>query len=326
MLVYFDQNGVLKEELDSYGNFPRVGSQYFKIFAYFEGLDLETDYTAAYLHLQRPDLSDSSYPVLFMVQANLHFDPEDADGGSAYFTANGGPNPDGSYPCYLFDFSSVIDNAGTVATDDDHIVTLLDTPGQWLATITLINSDTGATNVVGTISFNVDGEDEFETETELNYNILAHNFGTALATKMNMNSPYYLRTYDGFESAALAGTLPKSTFGVANIVVFDKTTHNFYKVESVTDAVDGYCSATYSKIVGFDDKPNLSETFFVAASRSAILTNLSDFEDGQIFFAKAETAFYKKVGNSLQEYDIFTPGNIYVTVEDHDFIIPPEDR
>ena len=299
MIVYFDKNGVLKEELDSYGNLPRVGSQYFKIFAYFEGLDLSTDYGAAYLHLQRPDLSDSSYPVLFMVQANLQYDPEKADGSSAYFTANGGPNSDGSYPCYLFDFSSIINTMGSETAEDDHIVTLLDTPGQWLATITLINSDTGAANVVGTISFNVDGEDEFETETELDYNILAHNFGTALATKMNMNSPYYLRTYDGFETAATNGTLPKSMFGIANTVVFDKTTQTFYKIESTTEEEDGYCSATYSKIIGLDDKLNISDGITVVSNINSI--DLSLYATGQLFYSRNDGTYYKKNSSSEPE-------------------------
>ena len=272
MLVYFNRDGVLKEQLDSYGNFPRVGSQYFKIFAYFEGLDIKTDYAAAYICLQRPDLNDSSYPVLFMAQADLKYDPDEPDGASAYFTANGGPNPDGSYPCYMFDFGSIINNLGTPfdASDDKHVF-LLDTPGQWIATITLINSSTQTTNVVGTISFNVEGE-AIEEETQLDYTV--HNFAVALASKLNANSPHYVRECDNFATAASSGTLSKSVFGMVGTVVFDSVAQAFYKVATVAtqESDDEHCTVTYTEIVNL---------------------------------------------NNLHQY---------VMVEDHDYIIPPEDR
>lgn len=324
MLVYFDQNGVLKEQLDSYGNFPRVGSQYFKIFAYFEGLDLSTDYPAAYLCLQRPDLNDSSYPALFMVQAKLYYDPEDADGSSAYFRAGGGPNPDGSYPCYLFDFASIVNNMGTASTSDDSIVTLLDTPGQWLATITLIKAGTGTTNVVGTISFNVEGE-ELEEETQLDYEI--HNFAIALAQKLNANSPHYVRECDNFATAASSGTLSMSVFGMAGTIVFDSVAESFYRIETVTETENDeeHCTVTYTEVVNLTDKPAYEETFYVSGTKAAVEEDLSDFANGQLFFISGENAFYRKNGNLLQKYDMLNISN-YAEVEDHDYVIPPEDR
>ena len=228
MLVCFDKNGVLKEQLDSYGNLPRVGSQLFKIFAYFKDVDL-TNYGAAYIKLQRPDLSDSEYPVLFMMQVDLTYNPNViAPSVSNYFSANGGPNDDDTYPCYLFDFSTIVDTMKTQTTDDDQIVTLLDTPGQWQATITLISTVTGASNVVGTISFNVGGAVSSEQETQIDFDIVTHNIATIIATKLESKSTYYMRSMDGFETAADDGTLPKSIFSYPNLTVWDRTEKALY--------------------------------------------------------------------------------------------------
>ena len=325
MLVYFDENGVLKEQLDSYGNLPRVGSQYFKIFAYFDGIDLDS-YGAAYIRFQRPDLSDSSYPILFMVQADLTYDPEIPDGISQYFSENGGPN-NGTYPCYLFDFSQIINIENKDDPDDDHVVTLLDTPGQWIATITLLDSVSGATNVVGTISFNVDGEDEEEQETDINFNVVVHNLATQLARKLSTNSISYLRTLTNFEAHASAGDLAKSVF-VIGALVWDSAKKTIYKINAVTDN-PSYpetlvsCSS-YDIIIDFNKKSDIANTIHVVGSRSDIV--LSDYENDQIFFVKNENLFYKKNGNSLEEFNIFDPGDIYVTVENQPYIIPPEDR
>lgn len=58
----------------------------------------------------------------------------------------------------------------------------------------------------------------------------------------------------------------------------------------------------------------------------ALPENLAPFQNGQIFLLEPTRVFYKLSNGSLEEYDIFNPGSEFVTVEDHDYIIPPEDR
>lgn len=250
MLLWFNKKGVLKEQLDSYGNIPRVGSQAFQICAYFDGVDL-SKISDAHIRLERPDFTGSKYPVMFMVPVDFTYE-EDADGKSQYFKVGGGPNPDGTYPCYLFDFSTFISNAGTPDDyEDDKIVTLLDTPGLWKATLTLVG-DSGVYNVVGTVTFNVDGGEGSEEENEADISAMLNNFADALARKLNIRNG----------------------------------------------------------IVVLHDIPQ----------------DLSGYEEGQIFFIETENKFYKLVSGQLQETNIFDPGNTYVTAEDHDYVIPPEDR
>lgn len=324
MLVYFDENGVLKEQLDSYGNLPRVGSQFFKIFAHFDNIDIKDEYNVAYITLQKPDMDETQYPILFMSQADLTYDDSIPDTESDYFS-NGV-----HYPCYVFDFGSVVNDKGTVNTDDDQVITLLDTPGQWLATITLVNSETGASNVVGSISFNVDGEDEYEDETTIDYNVIFRSFSTALAQKLNQDSNYYIRVCDNFVDKANEGTLLKNIF-VANSYVLDPLARIIYKIITVIDNETEiehnyvYCTS-YETVVDFNSEVAAIDTFWVAPSLTWITEHLSSFEEGQVFFDKQNKVFYRKVNGSLENYDIFNPGDTYVTVEDHDYIIPEEDK
>ena len=300
MLVCFDKNGVLKEQLDSYGNLPRVGSQLFKIFAYFKDVDL-TNYGAAYIKLQRPDLSDSEYPVLFMMQVDLTYNPNViAPSVSNYFSANGGPNDDDTYPCYLFDFSTIVDTMKTQTTDDDQIVTLLDTPGQWQATITLISTVTGASNVVGTISFNVGGAVSSEQETQIDFDIVTHNIATIIATKLESKSTYYMRSMDGFETAADDGTLPKSIFSYPNLTVWDRTEKALYLITNLDDGIDDdHYSATYTKIVDLDDKLNISEGILVVPNVYSI--NLTPYITDQLFYSRNDETYYRKSSGGTPE-------------------------
>lgn len=297
MLVCFDKKGVLKEQLDSYGNLPRVGSQTFKIFAYFKDIDL-TNYGAAYIRLQRPDLSDSAYPIMFMAQADLIYDPTIISPSTAeYFAAGAGPK-DGAYPCYLFDFKTIVNTGDASDPNDDHIVNLLDTPGQWQATVTLLNTTSGAANVVGTISFNVDGPaSEDEEETEISFDVITHNMATAIATKLNANSTYYIRSIDNFETAAVAGTLPKGIFPYTNITVWDRIAKAFYKIDSLTEKDDDYYYATFTKLVDFDDKLDIVDSVLVVSNIN--LVTLANYVDGQLFYSKSDDTYYRKDGNGF---------------------------
>ena len=54
--------------------------------------------------------------------------------------------------------------------------------------------------------------------------------------------------------------------------------------------------------------------------------DISEFDDGQIFYSQATKLFYQKDGNQLADYVIFDPGDTFVTVESTPYVIPPEDR
>lgn len=54
--------------------------------------------------------------------------------------------------------------------------------------------------------------------------------------------------------------------------------------------------------------------------------SFSNFTDGQIFFNESNNKFYKLSNGALVEYTIFNPEDEFLTLEDHDYVIPPEDR
>lgn len=250
MLAWFDKKGVLKEQLDSYGNRPRVGSQLFKIMAYFNDID-PSIYGTAYIRFQRPDFDGSDYPVLFMVQDEIEYQAGISSTESSFFEAGE------TYPCYVFDFSSVKETQGNEDPTDDNVVTLLDTPGAWKATITLVSSSALYKNVVGTIMFYVEGGDGPEEPTVLSINTIAQNFADALAQKLNVFDLDYLRVCSNFEQKAENAQLLKA-FYKPNSYVFDDTSLGIYKILTVSNSeVEGavdYVSATYEKIIGLVDE------------------------------------------------------------------------
>ena len=254
MLVWFNKKGVLREQLDSYGNLPRVGSQNFKIYAYFEDLNISENYPSAYIRLQKPDFVGSRYPVMWMSLVYLSFQNGIADGASQFFRPGGGPGPNGTYPCFMFDFSSIKDVYEVEDIDDDVTITLLDTPGLWKATITLIGNSS-LQNVVGTMTFNVDGDEGEEEENEIDPRAILNNFADVLASKLNIRNGIFV--------------LPS------------------------TDS------------------------------------DLSGFSVGQIFYVESESQFYRLEEvdhtNTLVPFDIFDTGQ-YLTTEDTEYVIPPEDR
>lgn len=169
MILYFNKNGQLLEQLE-YGNVARVGTTNFQIFAYFNDIDLN-NYGSALIRFKRPDLNGSEYPDLFMVLASINYD--DTIEASNYFNEENNP-----YIGYVFDFDTVTDGSGKVV--------LLDTPGEWEATITLING-AGTNNVIGLVKFMVEGsvssvDDEL---TELDYSVIVHNIAAAFIQKLD---------------------------------------------------------------------------------------------------------------------------------------------
>lgn len=234
MLLYFNKNGQLLEQLE-YGSVPRVGMTTFSILAYFQDIDL-SDYGAALIRFKRPDINGSEYPSLFMTR-NPSFIYDSNVESSRYFNVQNNP-----YDIYTFNFNTVSDG------DSGAIQTLLDTPGMWQASITLVNTS-GGSNVTGLVRFMVEGSvsSADDDETNIDYDSIIHNVAVAMSSKLDKGDLQYIR-YDGdFVSDATNGTLLKAIF-VVGCHVFDNTTQDWYVINSVTDTTEGYVSATYSKI------------------------------------------------------------------------------
>lgn len=243
MIAVFNKKGITKEQLNSYGNLPRVGSQTFQIFAYFDGIDI-SNYGSAYIKLYRPDYNGSAYPILFMTKADLTF--HSSSGITSNYLHNGQ-----TYTGFIFDFAKIKDTKGTSSLSDDVIVTLLDTPGEWKAVITLVSTGE-VSNVVGSISFNVSGvptgDDE---ETEIGLDVVISTMADIVADKLDRESVYYVREISNFEAKAAAGQLPQTIF-VEGSIVFDESNNSFYKINTVSENVSEtghvYCS-NYTKLI-----------------------------------------------------------------------------
>ena len=164
MLLWFDSNGVLKEQL-TYGSPARAGTTDFKIIAHFDGVSADT----GTLKLIKPDLYNSSYPLLFMSRIE-HFE-FDSDIEESNFFEDGQ-----DYTVFEFDFSDY-----TGSSQD--LIVLLDGPGLWSAVISLYNADT-TISVQGLINFNVQTGINIEDGSVVSTDEVIANIGTQFAQKV----------------------------------------------------------------------------------------------------------------------------------------------
>lgn len=217
MWIWLDKNGTVKQYL-THGPSPIVGETDFQIFAYFDGLDTEF-FDSATIKFRKPDRQGSTYPVLFMKKTNLDYERLPGDGTMTNFDPNKNP-----YTGFLFDFSDFIDG--------DEVVRLLDTPGLWEATITVLGSP-NKTNVSGLITFEVgQSASDSEDESELSLDHLLQNMILS-ASILKKNSTYYLKVCENFAQKAHDGELDRNVFSLGSIV-FDESSDDFYKITSVT--------------------------------------------------------------------------------------------
>lgn len=201
MLLYFDINGVLKEQL-SYGPNARAGTTEFTIYAYFEGYDL-TIYDAASLKLRKPDLEETEYPSLLMERDTLTY--HSSIQPSEYFQ-------DGqTYPVYKFDF-----NDFNVTND---VAILLDTPGLWKAIIFLYGSNRSIA-VQGLATFIVENGVFSPDGTTVDIGLVLPTVYAELATKLS-----------AIDSVLTVNNIATQDFtDIANgQVLFDRATDSFYK-------------------------------------------------------------------------------------------------
>lgn len=254
MILYFNKNGQLLERLE-YGQQPRVGMTAFQIFAYFDGINLD-EYGAALIRFKRPDINGSEYPDLFMNRAQIFYDKTIEQ--SNFYNEDNNP-----YVGYIFDFSEVM--------NDETIVTMLDTPGMWQASITLVNTR-GGSNVTGLIQFPVGGavsgaDDE---ATELDYSVITRNIAGAVASKVDKSDTLYIRFHEDLIPAATGGTLLKSAF-LPHMYVWDAMTEAVYEITAVynntLDVTGSTVFADLTKRFDFEnpdfDSISVTDMFFV---------------------------------------------------------------
>lgn len=290
MWIWLDKTGKVYQSL-VHGNAPTVGETDFKIFAYFDGLNPES-VNAATIKFRRPDMQGSSYPVLYMTRKNMIYSPMSSDGANCLFKAANNP-----YRGFVFDFSSFLSG--------QEIVRLLDTPGMWEATITLLRYP-NKTNVTGLIKFYVGASaGDNEEASELSEDQILENLVLSL-NSLNQLSTTYIKVSSDFRTDAAAGDLDSNIFSVGS-VVYDKETQGFYKITAVTENPedDSKVFATYEKDFVLGDKLDVFNGIYIAADISASGFSWSNFENGQVVYDKATGYYYERDTNATGGYKMY---------------------
>lgn len=284
LLIWLDSSGRVKQYLTR-GNYPNVGETDFSIFAYFDGLDMD-EFDSATIKFKKPDRQGSTYPLLVMMKSSLTFASRQSDGGNVMFT------PGETYSGFRFYFANF--------TDGDEFISLLDTPGLWEATITVIASH-GRANVSGLITFSVgQSASDQEEETVLSIDEVVKNIIMSINSVKTDNN-IYVRSYDDLLKDARDGMLPKDYF-TEDSIAFDNATRNFYKLTEVRDHDDdqNHVSANPQKI--------LSPVKVMAADQSTTLGSVRDFDPTGIVFVsygdKVYAASVKDSENSSVAFEI----------------------
>lgn len=70
-------------------------------------------------------------------------------------------------------------------------------------------------------------------------------------------------------------------------------------------------------------KLNVASGIVVVEQLPQILT---PYQEGQIFYNDGDKKFYKLTNGQLVEYIIFNPNDTFLTIENSEYVIPPEDR
>lgn len=266
MWIWLDKTGRVKQYL-THGPSPVVGETDFQIFAYFDGLDTEY-FDSATIKFRKPDQQGSTYPVLFMRKVDMPYEYMSSDGSMSNFNETNSP-----YTGFLFDFSDF--------TEGDEIVRLLDTPGLWEATITVLGSP-NKTNVSGLITFNVGSSaSDSEDQTILTLDQILENLVLAQRI-LKKNSTAYLKVASNFASDANNGLLDASIFSVGSVVL-DETTKNFYKIQTITVNVEDETKvfATYTKVFEYLKIAHVStsatlESIYQIDSGNTVLLNVGN--------------------------------------------------
>lgn len=310
MILYFNKNGQLLEKL-TYGTAPRVGSTNFQIFAYFDELNPNdasyTNYSVATIRLKRPDLEGSEYPDLFMTHAVITYDAYIADVSDSNFE-------DGvNYYGFVFDFSKVKN------IEEDTYIKLLDTPGMWQASITLLNNSTGDT-VTGLIEFYVEGavSDADEDAETLDYTVIQQNIGNLLQDYALISGTIMV------VSDITDSSIIWSNFNEGQLF-YDKETGLYYRKINTSPYREPYDNGilgskrTILRFIGFNEEVILSELYELANTRLTVF-QIEEIEylikmnndHSLIAYDFANKCWYEYNGLSYDEWsDVLSSGNKY---------------
>lgn len=214
MFLYFNSNGQLLERLE-HGPQARAGTTNFEIFAYFEGVDIETTYTAATITLEKPDLLHTSYPALLMERKTINFEPLSGE-NPTHFERNH------IYKGYYFNFYSF--------TTNQTVEVLLDTIGNWGAVIKLYGANRNV-SVQGQATFNVGQGTESEDGNSVELETILNTIYLNLAEKLDIDSAGYIKVIDSIPEA---GTVLDENVYNINDILFNKADNSFYKLLSLT--------------------------------------------------------------------------------------------
>lgn len=219
MWLYFDNTGAIKEVLE-HGNPARSGSTDFEIFAFFEDVDVDTNYTTAKMSLIKPKMAyaekNSIYDGISMTLEERTFERLPSELNLNYFQANQ------TYKGFYFSFSQV-----TMNYDDfEDLLVLLDTPGIWSAIITLYGSVRNSVNVQGRAEFLVQDTGYQEEETQLPDGFTIDQIFLAIAQKLNINSGAYLK-----KVATIDMEFDSSTYNIGD-VLYARAENAFYQLGS----------------------------------------------------------------------------------------------
>lgn len=203
MWLYFNQQRTLVEQIDHGDEPARVGSlNTFKIFAYFDGIDLQ-EFTTATIRLRKPDLSETTYPEFPGSIITRQF--QNAAPSVTNHFKNGQ-----SYTGFVFNFN---------------IWGLLDTPGLWRATINLYRAGEDTISVSGQVNFNVqDGvysEEDIDISAEVYQEIIS-----SLAGKMNLRGSQVIRFVEDISDFTFNPIIYSD-----KDIIFDKETKALYELE-----------------------------------------------------------------------------------------------
>ena len=266
MLLHFDKFGTLKEQLSYETGEPQVGDTCFVIYAYFDISDISASYFSdALIRFLRPDLQKSEYPNLYMTFTSLTFDKTKVQGNvTSTFFENGE-----TYPVFKFDFNDFI-----AQDENEDSIILLDTPGKWKSSITLIGTNRER-NVTGRFTFEVlDSVSEYdENAVELDVSVILSDIQSQIARKLNKNDEVYVRQCSNFETKAEAGTLDASTF-VADTIVLDVEAKKIYVINHVTaNTTETVYADDYEEVIDLNDFYTKDEIAALLATKQDTLVS-----------------------------------------------------
>lgn len=214
MWLYFNKNGQLLETLE-HGSLPSAGTTDFEIFAFFEGLDILSDFTTATLKLIKPDLDNTEYPNLLMNLTTAKFIKLDTE--NAIYFKNGT-----IYNGYKFNFSDF--------TNTQEVETLLDTAGTWKAVISLFKNGT-TKKVQGTITFSVGNGIEDVDGNVFSIDTLFNTYNIELSKYLPKKTNLIIKLVEDITSVTKWDT---SIYNLDDIIL-DKKGCAFYKLVQGSD-------------------------------------------------------------------------------------------